>query len=502
MEGLNSIYPEQLDFNDPSKAILSTRRTIAIKPQSGNSVSSASSQDIVQFRLPNTGVLDVKGCYLKYNINPTLSAGSSDSTNTFQADTCLMDPYCPSAGCFRRMVVKASDGTEISNVSAYNRYCSIVNRFCHDKDYHERQGAMLQGTPFDNANTQVSVVRNATAVDEGGSTNHTAGKIRSSIAGGAMENQKRFDAGFTTNRDMVHQFEAGILDHKKDYMLPLFALGSGMMLELNLADAGEVFRVCPENQDADDASLALNVHPRSDATVSSYTISNIELVCDLVFYPSSLNQAISQKLCNGLSIVVDRVRNQTNTISQSETTTILNEHARSVSHIIAGLRNTGDINNTRRFETEYYDQPDGSNAISKIQFSVGAEMVLANEMDSAPQRYIELEKALKVVYGDKFKMSNSVGRKEYLKAFIADSAGAGTGGSGVYHGGSLFGVNLSSHPDLPDDVLSGKSSSAGTLPISLNLTMGGTPSNTQLDTFVVSQSVVQLLSDGSVLVNK
>ena len=59
-----------------------------------------------------------------------------------------------------------------------------------------------------------------------------------------------------------------------------------------------------------------------------------------------------------------------------------------------------------------------------------------------------------------------------------------------------------SHPDLDDDVLAGKSSSAGTLPISLNLTMGGTPSNTQLDTFVVSQSVVQLLSDGSVLVNK
>ena len=86
MEGLKSIYPEQLDFNDPSKAILSTRRTIAIKPQSGNSVSSASSQDIIQFRLPNTGVLDVKGCYLKYNINPTLVAGSSDTTNTFQAD--------------------------------------------------------------------------------------------------------------------------------------------------------------------------------------------------------------------------------------------------------------------------------------------------------------------------------------------------------------------------------------------------------------------------------
>ena len=121
MEGLKSIYPEQLDFNDPQKAILSTRRTIAIKPQSGNSVSSASSQDIIQFRLPNTGVLDVKGCYLKYNINPTLVAGSSDTTNTFQADAVLHDPYCPSAGCFRRMIVKASDGTEISNVSAYNR---------------------------------------------------------------------------------------------------------------------------------------------------------------------------------------------------------------------------------------------------------------------------------------------------------------------------------------------------------------------------------------------
>ena len=504
MESLNVALPPALMYDSAeSRAILSTRRTISIKPTTGTSVSSASTSDIVQFKLPNSGVL--ANCYLRYKITGSLTAGSSSSSNTRQCSQLVCDPFAPSAAMIRRLVVASSDGTEITNVNNYHHYCSIMARYKNSKDWSETYGANTEGTPAFPEGDAGFVGFNNTAVNEGGSTDHGAAGIGIGLHKGWEMNAKRLARDWNGDNTIVHKFQAGILDQKNDTMLPLALLGSGMNLYLHLADKDEVFRAVPDQaNDAGVLGSALDLHPQTDAGVASYSLADIELVCDLLFYPPEVMASIQEKLCGGLKVRTDRIRVQTNAVSQESNVVILNEHARSVNAVIFGVRNSAEKSNGRREENEYYKQPaHNSSAVKEFQLQVGSENVPTNPCKFGSQSFVELEKAMKAVFDEDYKFGNQIRVADYEKVQVQDSASAGSGGAGATPGSALMGVNLKSHPEIPS-IMSGKSASSGSIPISLTLDFDGGSNlgSAEVETFVISDQVCEFLADGSALIHK
>jgi hypothetical protein len=131
-------------------------------------------------------------------------------------------------------------------------------------------------------------------------------------------------------------------------------------------------------------------------------------------------------------------------------------------------------------------------------------MVPANPIEFGSQSYKELEKAFKAIVGDEFKMGNQVRNEDYTKVHQTDQATvAGKGGAGVRPGSALFGINLQQMKEMPS-VISGKSASAGSISMSIDLEFNGSTnlSNAVLETFIVSDQVIELLADGGVLVSK
>lgn len=501
MENLQEAYPSQLAFSPPDRAPLSTRRTVSIKPSTGTKVSSAGSQDIIQFRLPNTGVL--ASCYLKGTIKSSAITAGSNATNSFACDTVVCDPFAPSSSWIRRMVVKASDGTELTNVNNYHRFCSIKARMQNDEGYSENQGGILEGCASDNLGSYPVGYNSAVLTDAA----MAAGAASIHKTGGADYEHKRMRQGQSViaGNTFIHEFQTGILaaDKNSDYFLPLALMGSGVNVELTCADVGEVLRVA-KNASTVFSAASLNQHPATGADVASYDLTDLELVCDLLFLEPALMSSLAAEMCGGLKIVCDNVRQQQNAVPQESNTIILNQHARSVKAVFGGVKNSGDANNARRDESEYYKTPaNGASSVSKFQFSVGAEMVPANPIVYGAQSYKELEKAMKAVVGDEFKMGNQIRKSDYEKVHQTDSAGASSGGAGVRPGSALFGINLQRHPEMPK-VISGKSASAGSISMSLDLDFTGSTnlSSAVLETFIVSDQIVELLADGGALVSK
>ena len=501
MESMNVALPPALMYDSAeSRAILSTRRTVSIKPSTGTSVSSAGTSDIVQFKLPNSGVL--ANCYLRYKITGAVTAGSATSGNSLQCSQLVCDPYAPSAAMVRRLVVTSSDGTEITNINQYNSYCSIMARYKNSKEWSESYGSIQEGCPsFPEADVNHAGY-NTTALD-GNAANAAAVGI--GLHKGWEMNAKRLAKDWSNQQTVVHKFQAGILSQNSDAMLPLALLGSGMNVFLHLADKDEVFRAVPDQaNDAGVLGSALDLHPQTDAGVASYSLSDIELVCDLLFYPPEIMAATQQKLCEGLKVRTERIRVQTNAVSQESNVVILNEHARSVNAVIFGVKNSSEKSNGRREENEFYKKPAaGSSAVKDFQLQVGSENVPTNPCKFGSQSWVELEKALKAVYSEEFQMGNQIRLADYEKTQVADSASAGSGGAGSTPGSAIMGLNLKSHPEIPS-IMSGKSASSGSIPISLTLDFDGSTSlsNAELMSFVISDQVCEFLADGTALIHK
>ena len=505
MEAMNVALPPALMYDSAeSRAILSTRRTISIKPTTGTSVgnssTTASTSDIVQFKLPNSGVL--ANCYLRYTINGAISSALADGTDTFQCENLVCDPYAPSAAPIRRLVVASSDGTEITNVNNYHSYCSLMARYKNSKEWSETYGANQEGCPGEIVYNDLDhVAKNNTALDGNAADANAVGV---GFHKDFEMNAKRLNRNWTGDNTLVHKFQAGVLDQKNEAMLPLALLGSGMNLYLHLADANEVFRATPNQASVAAAGSALDCHPRSDATVSNYHLKDIELVCDLIFYPPEVMASIQEKLCGGLKVRCDRIRTQTNAVSQESNVVILNEHARSVNSVFFGITNKSDKNNGRREQNEYYKiGKDGASAVKEFQLQVGSENVPTNPCKFGSQSFVELEKAMKAVYDEDFKFGNQVSQQAYNKARGADTAATGSGGAGATPGSAIMGLNLKSHPEIPS-IMSGKSASSGSIPISLTLDYDGSTNlgDNELQSWVVSDQIVEFLADGSALVHK
>ena len=501
MQDLQSVLPESIQFEPPSRAMMSTRRTVSIKPTTGNRTptGATSSQDIVQFRLPNSGVL--ASCYLKGTMNIPSPTAGSDATNSFACNQVVKDQFSAGSSWIRRMVVKASDGTELTNVNCYNKYCSIMNRLKNSKEYNESLGSIYDGGVRHTAD-QVNVGFNSAVIDQTPTGDVAVGGLGISLHSGYELASKRL-ASSVTGDTFVHQFQTGVLDQSKDFMLPLALLGSGLSLELTCAEVGEVFRVCPSSASASLSANVLDAHPATGATLSGYDISDLELVVDILYYPPELMASLSSKMCQGLKVVCDNVRQQQNAVPQQENTVILSTHARSVKSIVCGVKNSSESGNIRRDESSYYKYPGASGGgVSEVQFSIGSEQCPANPIKYGAQSLIELEKALQPIMGADYKMGNQINSGNYNKQFKADTASAGAGGAGEDTGSGLFGINLQSHPEMPG-VLSGKSASAGSISMSCELRFSATPvAEATLETFVISDSVIEFLADGSALVSK
>ena len=501
MESLPSILPPSLAYESPQRAVLSTRRTVSVKPTSGVNVTGASSQDIIQFRLPNTGFL--ASCYLKGTIAHTGVTAGSDASNSFSASHASLDQFAPGSSWIRRYVAKSSDGTELTNINAYNRYSSIINRFKNTSEWSESIGSCMEHCPSESNDDAVNVGFNTVVVAEGGSTSHAAGAIGVSQHRFGEVVKRRLGQTATSN-DFVHEFLSGVLQGGQEQMLPLGLMGSGMTLELTCEDKDNVYRVISKGAGDLLTGGAYDIHPATGAGIVGYNLTGLELVCDLIFYPPDITSALSAKMCSeGLKLVVDNVRQQQNAVTQQNNTVILNSHSRSVKSILCGVKNSSDGGNARRDETEYYKNPGAGSAVQTIQFSVGSELAPANPISFGANSHMELMKALKPFVGEGFKYGNQVNSFGYNKTFLADTAGAGAGGAGAVSGSALMGINLQSHPEMPD-VLSGRSASAGSIPISCELQFDGSTnlSNAVLETFVISDTIIELLGDGSALVSK
>lgn len=500
MDALESVAPQSLMYADPQKSILSNRRTVSIRPMSGNKETGVSNATRLQFRLPNVGVL--KSCYLAYKVKPTTTGGGNDALFN-------LDAYAGSASPFGEVIIKSSDGSEINRTSNYNRWCSIYNRFTKSKQHAENAGSVNDRNPCWSENVfQSGMVEEAL---DGNSA--SASTIRNQSLKGALEAHKRSAVALKSGSSyrLIHEFCENILSNDKGYALPLFALGSGLTLEIVCNNKEEVFRVSHLTTSAIADNKNAYVDDPTD-TIGSYDLEDIQLVCDLGHYESSVQQSISEMICDGLKFVVPSVRSQIAPVQTAKSTYIINSHGRSVDMVIGGARNSGDVSAKNRDSASYYEVPDGTvaNKLSKVQAQVGSETTPSFVMEFGAMSFHELQKAFKAI-----DRGTHAGGQVSLKQYTID--GASDDNSAIddltpahRHGtqanamppSSLFGFGLRSNPELPNSVLAGRTSSSGSIPLSVDVEFDALPSNAELEFYTVSSSVVEMLSDGGVLVSK
>jgi len=507
MENLMQVAPRELNFDDPSKAPLSSFKIVSIKPTTGTSVgsstNSASSTDSIQFKLPSAGILKTGSMYLKYDIAIQTTAGSSGGVAC--AGGVLGDEHSSDSAPFSRMKVFSSDGTSVSDTPNYSAVCSINNRLTQDKSEQSSRGSILHGhgladgealddsvfkvnsSQYENAAVAGDAVIGANALgvkrSGGGARNY---RILSGMKG---QNGAGGDNKTTT---VCHQIQTGLLDHKVGHYLPTFAMGSGYQLEMQMADVKDAVKLVAANATGVQGGLDV-VH--TDAT-AIYYLKNISLVCELVFMDAPALSSINNLLCQGIKFRVPRVKTQVNSITSQTSTIQIAEHGRSINSAIFGLRNTTQKSKLQNFSNDYQYKVDGTNFPKNFQCQVGSEVVPSIPVEINANSYLELERCLaNGVNG--YRLGNSINAESYFKTAKQSGAGANEQVSGD----CLFGCSFQSFSDKPA-LMSGKSSSAGSIPLSVSLEMNADPANTELFSMVESSSIVEVLHDGSCIVSR
>lgn len=475
MENLPVAIPPQLAYEVPERAILSSNKSVSVKPQSGSSVgstsNSASSSDVISIKLPNVGVMPTSRCYLKYTITAQ-SSGTDDNS------VCL-DNFAPDASIFKRIVLKSSDGTTINDIANYNAINSLLASVNESSDYQQNQGSVMYGMGAeDDYATQLVNNTTATSLNVGWKEASRRGSSRFSGT-----------AGSDVSKTLIHHFRVGLLSAHEDHYLPLSFLGSGMTLELHLEDAKNAFRVM--KAEANDTPLGQAL-ANADCAVT-YGLTNVEFHCDLLSYDPSIMGSISERLCDGLRFKSGRVRTQSNSVTATENNIVINDHARSVEAIVFGCRLSTDVAKAERDDFNYRYATDADGTIKQYQFSVGSSNVPQDRVTFGADSYKHLEQAMRPYFGEKFQMGNQINKANYLKTHANNLVNVGR---------AYGGVNLKSHPAL-EDVLSGVSASSGSIPINLSLEFDATPdANTQVQVFTFSSQVIEFLADGAVIIHK
>lgn len=509
MDQLDEVFPSNLNYSPPGKAVVSTRRTVKIKPLSGSKISTASSSDIVQFRMPSTGVLD--SCYLVYDLKPTLDTSDTTGTGAVASNKVLLDKFAPDAGVVRQVTIKSSDGTNVSQQNNYNSWCSMMARLEGDTDKSENERSIGQKCPYNGQEQAQEEGRFRVGADiaDFTATNTLVGQKFAEIKQYQRydEQNKRMSQAFATTdeKQICHHFRDNALDNKLNLGLPLFALGSGLTVELQLEDKNNVFHgvaTAMVKTDANAQHLQSEQKPGEDL-VTSYEVNNVALVCDLIHYDAQTMANISEKLCDGLKMQIPSVKNQIQAISAQSQNIQLSVHGRSVDAVFFGLKNQHDNNAVAHDKANWYNKPDSTNQINEYQAQVGSEstpsFIVSGMNKGSAEAFEELKKAYYGGYGQR--LSCAFNADEYNLARRATGAIGVNEGTPV-QGSAIYGISLKSHPRLNDNVLSGKTASSGAIGISVDLTFSGSPSNTQAEFFIKSSTVIEWLGDGGCLVSK
>lgn len=504
MENLQIVAPRELRFDDPKKAPMSSTKIVSIKPTTSNSVASGSSSDSIQFKLPSAGMLKCASMYVKYDIAVTTTNGGSGGVTATGA---VADEFAPDSSIFSRMKVFSSDGTQVSDVNNYNQYCSIMNRLKKDKDHAGSRGSIVQGCGSDESLDVAGFAPEQHQINhavQGGSagTVIAANALAPRLAEGAARNYRLLTQGQGANGSSLkadgsqkqtrcHRIQGGLLDAETGHYLPTFAMGSGYQLELQLADAKEAFRVVGNNA----AGVLGAVATVNNACSVSYSLSNIELVCELGFYDSSVFSAVNEMLCDGIKLRHPRVKTQVNSLTSASNNIQLSEHGRSINYLVAGCRSTAQTASLNHTTADYLYSPDGTAKVKNYQCQIGSEIIPSQSVSFGAASYLELERAVSGK-NEKFQIGNQVNASNYFKT----ASGAAVDSEKV-SGSALFGVSFMSHADH-QEVMSGKSSSSGSIPLSLQLELSATPSTTDLFSVVVSDQITELLHDGSCIISR
>ena len=502
MESLSEIPPSKLRFDDPFKSVMSSQKIVSVKPTSGQNITGASSSDSITFKLPSAGVLDCASMYIKYAVTPTVSAGSSGGD--IACVGVVADEFSPDSSIFQRMKVFSSDGTQVSDTAHYNTYCSVMNRLKKTRDEAESRGSiisgngMAEGESVSETGAVFSDAFNYTNAVIGGSAGITATSLLIKKQDGCERNARLLSqfnvgqagaGGVRTGQAKVvcHKIQSGLLDNETGHLLPTFAMGSGYQLTLDLASPNVAFRAVGSNS-AGRLGAVDAVH--TDAVIS-YNVSNIELVCCLNFYDATAFSTINSLLCDGIKLAHPRVKTQENAITSQSGNYQLAEHGRSINYLVAGMRRSENLGKHNKTENDFVWR-NNSAYLQNFQCQVGTQIIPSQAVVYGAQSFLELERAVDGK-GEGKMIGNQVNASNYWKS---DTQGEKVAGS------ALFGVNFKSQPQMKE-VLSGLSSSSGSIPLSLQLQLNQAPNSAStLFTIVGASQVTELLHDGSCVISR
>ena len=501
MENLSSVPNPKLRFDDPVKGLMSSVKIIQIKPTSAPTAGVAcSASDSITFKLPSAGIGKMGSMYLQYDII-TNSAGT-DTTGGNAPIGSVLDEHSPDSSIFNRMRVHSSDGTMVSDTANYSTYCSVMNRLKNSRDESCSRGSIVRGEGLamfesgDNTGGKLNQFNITHGADGGNavSANELADRFQSGAGRNyrllsQQRNAEVFGAVSGVGTTMCHRIQSGLLDAEVGHFLPFFAMGSGYSLEFGLENPEVALKLVGAN--AVGKLGAVDAIGTDASNKASYTISNVQLVMEVQYYSSEIFSNINEMLCDGIKLRVPRVRTQVNKLTSQSNNIQLSEHGRSINALICGVRDTDKTSNPGFFHNDFVYKSSDNVKISQLQTSIGSETVPSNPIKYSAQSYLELERA--VGQGrEGYRLGNKINANTYYKD--ADFLNTTSGDA-------LFGVSFMSSPEMRD-VMSGKASSSGSIPLSLQLDLDGTSTKSELFSIVLSDSVVELLHDGSCIVSR
>lgn len=501
MESLLALPNPKLRFEDPVKGLLSSVKIIQIKPTSAPTAGQAcSSSDSITFKMPSAGVGKMGSMYLQYDILTNSAGSDTTGDNSIVPVGAVLDEHAPDASIFNRMKVHSSDGTMVSDTANYSTYCSVMNRLKNSRDESASRGSIVRGEGVamfesgDNTGGKLNQFNQTHGADGGDAV--SANELADRFQDGAgrnyrllsqCRNKEVFGAISGVGTTMCHRIQSGLFDAESAHFLPFFAMGSGYSLELNLEDPEVALKLVGANV----AGKLGATNLIGSANTGSYSISNISLVMEVQYYSSEVFSNINEMLCDGIKLRVPRVRTQVNKLTSTSNNIQLAEHGRSINALVCGVRDTDKTGKVIHFHNDFVYKTSDDKVIKQYQTQIGSETVPSNPIKYSAQSYLELERA--VGQGrEGFRLGNKINANTYYKD--ADF-GATTSGD------ALFGVSFMSSPEMRD-VLSGKASSSGSIPLSLQVDLDGDSTKAELFSIVMSDSVVELLHDGSCIVSR
>lgn len=506
MDNLPTRANPKLAYSDPFKNLMSSVKIVSVLPTSAPAAGQAcSSSDTIQFKLPSSGVVKCSSMYMKYDII-TNSVGTG-TTNGLAPVGAILDEHAPDASVFSRMTVTSSDGTQISDTNNYNTYCSVMNRLKNSRDESSTRGSIVRGEGMDmfeggddNGNTKINQFNITHGTDGGDAV--AVNELASRFQDGAgrnyrllsqLRNKEVYGCDSGAGTTVCHRFQSGLLDAEVGHMLPCFALGSGVQVSLNLADAKDALTLVGANAAAKLGAAG----DQAEANTATYSLANISLVMEIQYFDSSVFSTINEALCEGIKLRIPRVRTQFNSLTSASNNIALAEHGRSINALVCGIRDTEKTGSFRHQNNDFVYKA-GGKVIKNFQTQCGSEVIPSQSVQYGAGSFLELERA--VGQGrEGYRLGNKINAASYYK--VSPDGGAGTAGSNLVSGDALFGVSFMSAPEMRD-VMSGKSSSSGSIPLSLQLELDGTSAHSELFSIVMSDSIAELLHDGSVIVSR